>query len=133
MTRAPLACLALSLTLVACGLSPGPSFAPGASAPNEQPSASSTAVSATAAQQPSPSPEADICVGREQELGWEDVPPVVRRLGDAWMGADRAARLAVLEEIWAEDGVYVNAFDEQPVVGREAVADYMTFGMADNY
>jgi hypothetical protein len=82
---------------------------------------------------PPPSAEANVCVGREQALGWDDVPPIVRRLGDAWMAPDRATTLAVLEEIWAEDAVYVNAFDEALVVGRQAVADYMRFGMADNY
>ena len=80
-----------------------------------------------------PSSEAEICVGREQALGWDRVPPIIRRLGDAWMAPDRATTLAVLEEIWAADGVYVNAFDEEPMVGRQAVADYMAFGMADNY
>jgi hypothetical protein len=133
MARALAACLALSLTVVACGLSPGGSPAPAESAPNEPSSPSSTAASSTAAHMPSPSHEADVCVGREQALGWDSVPTIVRRLGDAWMAPDQATRRAILEEIWAEDGIYVNAFDDQPVVGRQAVADYMAFGLAENY
>jgi hypothetical protein len=74
-----------------------------------------------------------MCVGREMALGWDTVPEIVRRLGDAWMAPDAATRLSILDEIWAEDGAYVNQFDEAPVVGRQAVADYMEYGMADNY
>jgi hypothetical protein len=110
--------------VVACGPSAGGSPAPAGSSSNEHVSSTGT---------PQLSPQADFCVGREQALGWDRVPPIVRRLGDAWMAPDRPATLTVLEEIWAEDGVYVNAFDEEPVVGRQAVADYMAFGMADNY
>jgi hypothetical protein len=117
-TRRLAACLVLSLTVGACGLSTGGSPALTDRATNEQGSAGQ---------------EADFCVGREQALGWDRVPPVVRRLGDAWMAADEPTRLAVLEAIWADDGIYVNAFDEELVVGRQAVAEYMAFGMADNY
>ena len=109
----------LSLAVVACGSPP-----PAASSLNESISSTGTA------QQ---SPAADFCGGREQALGWDRVPPIIRRLGDAWMAPDQPTRLAVLEEIWADDGVDVNAFDERLVVGRQAVADYMAFGMADNY
>jgi hypothetical protein len=118
-TRGLAALFALSLALVACGAS-----APAASSPNEPTSSTGTA---------HPSAEADVCVGREQALGWDRVPPIIRRLGEAWMAPDQPTMLAVLEEIWANDGVYVNAFDEEPMVGRQAVADYMAFGMADNY
>ena len=122
-TRGLAACLVLSLAVVACGPSAGASPAPAGSS-NGQTSSAGTG---------QPTPLADFCVGREQALGWDQVPPIVRRLGEAWMARDRATTLGVLEEIWAEDGVYVNAFDEAPVVGRQAVADYMAFGMADNY
>jgi hypothetical protein len=118
-TRGPAAIFVLSLTLVACGAP-----VPAASTPSEP-------ISSTGAARPSA--EADVCVGREQALGWDRVPPIIRRLGDAWMAPDQPTTLAILEEIWAEDGVYVNAFDEEPVVGRQAVAAYMAFGMADNY
>ena len=118
-TRRLAAFFALSLTLVACG-----SLVPAESSPNEPMSSTGTA---------HPSIEADFCVGRERALGWDRVPPIIRRLGDAWMASNQPSRLAVLEEIWADDGVYVNAFDEGLVVGRQAVADYMAFGMADNY
>lgn len=119
MKAKSLAFMVLSLIVVACG-----SPAPAASSPEAASSSMSTAPSGA---------EANVCVGREEALGWDDVPPIVRRLGDAWMAPDRATTLAVLEEIWAEDAVYVNAFDEAFVVGRQAVADYMRFGMADNY
>jgi len=49
------------------------------------------------------------------------------------MAPDQSTRLAILDEIWAEDALYVNAFDDAPVIGRQAVADYMAFGLADNY
>ena len=117
-TRGVPAFFVLSLTLVACG-----SPAPATSSPNEPISSAATA---------HPGAEAGVCVGRERALGWDRVPPIIRRLGDAWMAPDQPTRLAILEEIWAEDGVYVNAFDEGLVVGRQAVADYMT-GLADNY
>jgi hypothetical protein len=132
-TRSLGAWLILCLAVVACGSSSGGSPAPTESAPNEPPSPISTAASPIATPTAISSHEADVCLGRERALGWDRVPPIVRRLGDAWMGSDRASRLRILEEIWAEDGVYVNAFDEEPVVGRQAVADYMAFGMADNY
>jgi hypothetical protein len=120
-TRRLAACLALSVAVAGCGLS-GESPAQAESLPNEQSSPTATA-----------QPAADVCVGREQALGWDRVPPIVRRLGEAWMAPDQPTRLAIVDEIWAEDGVYVNAFDEELVVGRQAVADYMAFGMADNY
>jgi hypothetical protein len=118
-TRVLAAVFVLGLTVVACGSPP-----PAASSPTEPRSSTGTA---------HPSAEADFCVGRERALGWDRVPPIIRRLGDAWMAPDQPTRLAVLKEIWADGGVYVNAFDEGLVVGRQAVADYMAFGMADNY
>lgn len=117
--RALAAFVVLPLAVIACG-----SPVPAASSPHAQ-------MSSTAA--PPPSPEPEICVGREQALGWDLAPPIVRRLGEAWMAPNQSTTLAILEEIWAEDGVYVNAFDEKPVVGRQALAEYMAFGMAENY
>jgi hypothetical protein len=110
--------LLVSLTVSACGLGTGESPA---------------ATDRETVEQESARPQAASCVGREQSLGWDGAPTLVRRLGDAWMAPDEATRLAVLEEIWADDGVYVNAFDEELVVGRQAVAEYMAFGLADTY
>ena len=124
-TRSLAACLGLSLAIAACGLGTEGSSEPGSSTGTAR--GSGPASGLTAGQEP------DFCVGREKALGWDLVPPLVRRLGDAWMAPDEATRLAILDEVWAADGVYVNAFDEELVVGRQAVADYMAFGMADNY
>ena len=120
-----------SLAIAACGAGIATSTAPAnasqtTSLPAPSPAAAIPTPGATTR-------AADICAGREQALGWDAVPQVVRRLGDAWMAPTQTTRLAILDEIWAEQGLYVNQFDEAPVVGRAAVADYMAYGMADNY
>ena len=60
---------------------------------------------------------------------WSIYPTVVRLWGEAWMASDEAARIEILEEVWAQDGFYVDPFVEEPVIGRDALAAHMAFGM----
>ena len=45
------------------------------------------------------------------------------------MAPNDAARRKILNEVWAVDGHYVNPYVEAPVIGREALADHMAYGM----
>jgi hypothetical protein len=90
----------MSVTLVACGLSTGPSAAP----------AEIAAPTATALASPSPaspSSAAEICAGPgSAEI---DLPRVARQYLAAWNEHDTAARLRILDDIWADDATYLDA------------------------
>lgn len=76
---------------------------------------------------PAPSPSAGsvarICA--EPEGAAINLPWVVRRYVAAWSEHDAAARLRLLEEIWADDGRYVESPGpaQAPVLGRAAMSD----------
>ena len=72
-----------------------------------------------------PSAEADVsvCVGRSQQQ--LDVSQPARAFGEAWNETDGAARLALLDRIWADDAVNLQPDVEQPVVGRQAFSDHI--------
>ena len=55
-----------------------------------------------------------------------DHAATVRRYDQLWAEPDQAARLAVLDEIWAEDGVYVDPEVPGGVRGRAALSDLIT-------
>lgn len=93
----------------------------------------STAVPASStgaigAASPGPAEAGTGCAGADT-ADWSIYPKIVRLWGEAWMATDEAARTEALDEVWAEDGVYVNAYVEAPVVGREALAETMAFGI----
>ena len=52
-----------------------------------------------------------------------DYAATVHRYDELWAEPDAASRLAILGEIWAEDGVYVDPDGPDGVRGREAVSD----------
>jgi len=60
---------------------------------------------------------------------WAGVPDLIRRLADAWHEPDSARRLAILDEVWAKDGVYQDPYSD-PATGRAALSDVMGFGVA---
>ena len=71
------------------------------------------------------SPPASVCAGVAE---WIGVPPLIKRLGEAWNGTDFATRRAILDEVWAEDGLYQDPFSDG-VVGRDALATVMRDGV----
>lgn len=120
MTRhATIAGTILAVVIAAgCAGSPPPSPSP---SPTPRPTAS-------------PSPASDVCNGPDTVAEWSRVPQIVRRYGDAWMADSDEARLAALDEVWADAGVYVDSFMDAPVVGRQALAEHMAFGFGlDQY
>jgi hypothetical protein len=79
--------------------------------------------------EPEPAPQTeDVCTGPDS-ADWSGLPEIVRRYGDAWMAQSNLDRAAILDEIWADDGYYVNPFVEAPVIGRPALNDHMDYGM----
>ena len=71
---------------------------------------------------PSSPPASDAarqaCQG--SDVDWSGVPPVAQGYGKAWNERDPEARRALLDEVWAEDGTYVDVMHEAPVRGRDA-------------
>ncbi len=55
-----------------------------------------------------------------------DHAATVHRYDEVWAEPDQAARLAVLSEIWAEDGVYVDPEVPDGVRGPAALSDLIT-------
>ncbi len=55
-----------------------------------------------------------------------DHAATVHRYDEVWAEPDQAARLAVLSEIWAENGVYVDPEVPNGVVGAAALSDFIT-------
>ncbi len=55
-----------------------------------------------------------------------DHTATVRRYGEAWAEGDAARRLAQLAEIWADEGVYVDAEIPEGVKGREALSAHIS-------
>ena len=55
-----------------------------------------------------------------------DHAATVHRYDAVWAEPDQAARLAVLSEIWAEDGVYVDPEVPDGVRGPAALSDLIT-------
>ena len=55
-----------------------------------------------------------------------DHAATVHRYDQVWAEPDQAARLAVLSEIWAEDGVYVDPEVPDGVRGPAALSDLIT-------
>lgn len=42
-----------------------------------------------------------------------------------WSEPDTDERLAVLEQIWADDGSFVDPLQDEPIVGRDEFNDYL--------
>ena len=55
-----------------------------------------------------------------------DHAAIVHRYDELWAEPDQAARLAILSEIWAEDGVYVDPDVPDGVRGPAALSDLIT-------
>ena len=55
-----------------------------------------------------------------------DHAATVHRYDEVWAEPDQAARLAILSEIWAEDGVYVDPEVPDGVRGPAALSDLIT-------
>ena len=55
-----------------------------------------------------------------------DHAATVHRYDEVWAEPDQGARLAVLSEIWAEDGVYVDPEVPDGVRGPAALSDLIT-------
>ena len=110
MSRATVAYPALAILLGACAAT--------ASSPSAQPSraASSQPIASAVA-----GTTKDVCVGRNaQDL---DIDEPARSYGHAWNELDDGARLALLTEIWTEDGTLAEPTLPELVVGPQAVAD----------
>ena len=54
-----------------------------------------------------------------------DVPQPARGFGLAWNETDDGARMAILEEIWADDATHVQPEMEERLVGREAFSEHI--------
>ena len=54
-----------------------------------------------------------------------DYAATVHRYDELWGEHDAASRLAILSEIWAEDGVYVDPEVPGGVHGRDALSDFV--------
>ncbi|MGH7682087.1 MAG: nuclear transport factor 2 family protein [Candidatus Eiseniibacteriota bacterium] len=54
-----------------------------------------------------------------------DHAATVHRYDEVWNTRDAASRLAILSEIWAEDGVYVDPEVPDGVHGRDALSDFV--------
>lgn len=106
-----LAVAGFAALLAGCAASSGvasPSEAP-TSAPTTAPASAATATQA----------EDDTCVGRNaQDL---DVPQPAAGFGLAWNETDDEARLAILTEIWADEGTHVQPEMGERIVGRDAM------------
>lgn len=61
-------------------------------------------------------------VCRDREVDWSILPTVGEHYRKAWNERDAAARLAVLEQAWADDGSFVDSSLELPVVGRDSLS-----------
>lgn len=116
-TNAPAlaACVVMSAALVACELSTGPSVGP----------AEIAAPTATALASPSPaSPHsAEVCAGPDSaEI---DLPRAARQYLAAWNEHDAAARLRILDDIWADNATYLDApgFSDGPITDSLAMSD----------
>lgn len=109
--------LAITATLVgACVGASGPSTSSGPEPTRAAPA------------EPSASPPVAACAGPETD--WSRYPDIVRLWGTAWMEPDDNARREILDEVWADDGYYVDPYVEAPVIGREALSDHMAYAMA---
>jgi len=112
-TRRLAACLALPLTLAACGLSAGGLPAAPAASPDS-----------TVSPTPSPTPRAPVepCVGPESAA--MGLAQVVRQYLAAWNEHDPEARVRILDDLWADDARYLGSagLADGPVLGREEVS-----------
>jgi hypothetical protein len=72
------------------------------------------------------------CAGADSS-DWSRVPQFVRKYGEAWMAPDDETRLALLDDIWAEDGYYVDPYVDGAVIGRQALNDHMAYAMAPGH
>ena len=54
-----------------------------------------------------------------------DHAEAVRRYDEAWAETDSVARKAILAEIWAEDGIYVDPDVPDGVRGSDALSDFI--------
>lgn len=111
-TRTLVAVLSAAMLAGACGSASGPP----------------ASIEATGPATAGPAHAGTGCAGAEA-TDWSIYPALVRLWGEAWMAPDEATRTEVLEEVWAEDGIYVNPYVEAPVIGREALAAAMAYGM----
>ena len=107
-----MAVLSAAMLAGACG---------GASAPDPSSAPTGSTASATA--------DAGAGCAGIGTADWSIYPAIVRLWGDAWMAPDDATRAEILEEVWAEDGFYADPYVEAPVIGREALAAHMAYGM----
>ena len=82
----------------------------------------SPSVQPTASASPSSSEEA-TCIGRNaQDI---EVAQPARGFGLAWNETDDDARMAILEEVWADDGTHVQPDFDDRLVGRAALDEHM--------
>lgn len=80
------------------------------------PSGSAPATADSAASQQAP---AAICEGRNNQDLTVDEP--ARTYGLAWNETDAVARRALIDQIWADDGAYVDPTLDERITGREAL------------
>ncbi len=66
----------------------------------------------------SPTP-AQSCTGLDEE--WAHIPEPARSYGLAWNERDGAARMELLEAVFAADGTYVSPLQSDPLRGRTAL------------
>ena len=62
---------------------------------------------------------------RGAEVDWSALPAVAQGYGKAWNERDPAARRALLDEVWAEDGTFADQTYETPIAGRETLARHI--------
>lgn len=107
------ALLVLGAILVAC------------SGGNENPSpvASMSQTPSAAVTNRTPGIAAAVCRG--PDVDWSALPAVAEAYGRAWNERDPAARRALLQQAWTDDGSYVDPTMSAPVAGREAMIQHI--------
>lgn len=70
-----------------------------------------------------PQAESSVCSG----LGLDglSLPPIARTYLSAWNERDDAARMTLLEDIWNDEGTYLDAHSDEIPVGREAFSEHI--------
>jgi hypothetical protein len=68
----------------------------------------------------SAAPAGTSCKG--SDVDWSALPEVGAKYARAWNERDPAARRALLDEVWADDGSFADQTYDTPVVGRKAFA-----------
>lgn len=61
----------------------------------------------------------------DREWSPQDAPELTRLWASVWSKPNTEDRLAILEQIWADDGSFVDPLLDEPVAGRGPLNDYL--------